>query len=446
MMNTVFRTAWLAVVAWLASTVVVAQTTEPEIGIVNRTDCGGFWRYDFNYETIDADGETPILLSAAIFMTPDVHDKTVKAKGCGLLNHYTITTDKQSPTHVSSGFTIEGILANSNYIMIESDGFGFGIDVEHNQKYLQGRATARVNIDAFLAGRKLLEEEGYEWNNVTLNLGYSQGGHSGMWVNRLVAEGYRGDELPKIDYCIIGGGPYDMYAHYRKLVEDNLTQYPVALPLIFSGMIDAGGNKVKNEDIFTDELVPHLSELFDTKLYGTDYINDFIYELYGHAEDRKLPIDQMMEPAFFDESSELMKEIIYHLKQNSLVYDSWKPERTDRITFVHSQNDEVVPYLNQEHMESHLLENGYDAFDTDNSSEDSHTDTGIYYVLKAITLLSTYIPSGMENVFREIPAEQTHDIYSLDGRLVRKQTTLSEAYRSLPKGIYVINGRKIVKQ
>lgn len=71
-------------------------------------------------------------------------------------------------------------MANSNYIMIESDGFGFGLDVEHNQKYLQGRAAAKVNIDAFQAGRKLLKEEGYEWNDVTLNLSYSQGGHSGM--------------------------------------------------------------------------------------------------------------------------------------------------------------------------------------------------------------------------------------------------------------------------
>ena len=52
----------------------------------------------------------------------------------------------------------------------------------------------------------------------------------------------------------------------------------------------------------------------------------------------------------------------------------------------------------------------------------------------------------MEDVFSEMPGEQTHDIYSLDGRLVRKQTTLSEAYRSLPKGIYVINGQKVMKQ
>ena len=55
-MNTVFETTLLALVAWLASTVMVADTTEPEIGIVKRTDCGGFWRYDFNYETVDADG------------------------------------------------------------------------------------------------------------------------------------------------------------------------------------------------------------------------------------------------------------------------------------------------------------------------------------------------------------------------------------------------------
>ena len=79
----------------LASTSVVAESTEPVVGIVNRTNCGGFWRYDFNYETVDADGETPIVLSAAIFMTKSVHDKEIKAKGCGLINHYTITDDKQ---------------------------------------------------------------------------------------------------------------------------------------------------------------------------------------------------------------------------------------------------------------------------------------------------------------------------------------------------------------
>ena len=61
-------------------------------------------------------------------------------------------------------------------------------------------------------------------------------------------------------------------------------------------------------------------------------------------------------------------------------------------------------------------------------------------------LLSEFVPTGMEDVFSNIPNEETHDIYSIDGRLIRKQTTLSEAFRSLPKGVYVINGRKVVKE
>ena len=443
----VLRRTFVILSVLLVSTLAVAETTdEPVIGIVGRTDCGGFWRYDFNYETVDADGKTPIVLSAAIFMTKSVHDKEIKAKGCGLINHYTITDDKQRATNVTDFFTLEGVFANSNYIMIESDGFGFGIDVKRNQKYLQGRATARVNIDAFLAGRKLMEAEGYEFENVVLNLGYSQGGNSGMWVNRLVAEGYRSDELPKIDYCIIGGGPYDMYSHYRKLAEDNVSQYPVALPLILSGMIDAGGYKVKNEDVFTDDFVQYLPELFDSKEHDTDYINDFIYKTYGSSSDKSLPLDKIVKPEFFDEESEPMKDIVYHLKENSLVYDSWKPEKTDKISFYHSPYDEVVPFLNQESMEKHLLDNGYTSFDIDSSSTDGHTDSGTLYAMFAALHISEFVPTGMEDVFREIPREATHDIYSIDGRLIRKQTTLSEAFRSLPKGVYVINGRKIVKE
>ena len=138
------RIAWFILSVLLASTRTVAETTEPLLGIVNRTDCGSYWRYDFNYETVDADGETPIVLSAAIFLTPQIHDREIKAKGLGLLNHYTITDDQQRPTNVTATFTLESILSNSNYVMIESDGFGFGLDVKHNQKYLQGRATARV--------------------------------------------------------------------------------------------------------------------------------------------------------------------------------------------------------------------------------------------------------------------------------------------------------------
>ena len=433
----------LLIMVWASMT---AQTSEVEKGIINRTQCGGFWRYDFNYETVDADGETPIVLSAAIFLSSAVHDKTVKAKGCGLLNHYTITDNTQRPTNVTSGFTLEGVFANSNYIIIESDGFGFGLDVENSQKYLQGRATARVNIDALLAGRKLITEEGFEFGDAILNLGYSQGGNSGMWVNRLVAEGYRSDELPKIDFCIIGGGPYDMYTHYRKLADENLTQYPVALSLILSGMIDAGENRVKNEDVFNEDFVQYLPELFDSKTHDTDYINRFIYEKYGDPNSKTMAIDKIMKPEFFDENNEGTAVIVELLKENSLVYADWKPEKTDSIYFVHSEIDEVVPVINQQNMEQHLMDQGYRSFKVDYTNNAGHTNTGMVYVMRAIAALSGFVPTKIEAPFSDAPQENTHAIYSIDGRLVKKNITLSEAYRTLPKGIYIINGRKVVKR
>ena len=433
-----------AALAFMAASTSVAQT--PELGIVKKTDCGFFWRYDFNYSTTDVDGATPITLSAAIFMSSSIHENKSAARGCALINHYTITSNADRPTNVSRFDTLEGLISSSNYFLIESDGFGFGIDSLRNQKYLQGRATARVNIDAFLAGRKLIEEEGFSHRDVTINLGYSQGGHSGMWVNRLVAEGYRSDELPKIDYSIIGGGPYDMYQHYCKLLNEDKSQYPVALPLILSGMIDAGGNKVKNEDIFTDDVVAVLPSLFDSKQYDTDHINDYFYDNFGGNKDEGIEMSKIVKEAFFQPEKEPMSDIVYHLKENSLVYDTWAPNKTDSITFVHSPADEVVPYLNQESMEQHLKDVGYTAFDIDSSSDFKHTETGTLYVFKVALTLSEYIPTGMEEHFRNTPGECLHDIYSIDGKLIHKNAKMSKVYPTLPKGIYVVKGRKIVKK
>ena len=402
-----------AALAFMAASTSVAQT--PELGIVKKTDCGFFWRYDFNYSTTDVDGVTPITLSAAIFMSSSIHENRSAARGCALINHYTITSNADRPTNVSRFDTLEGLISSSNYFLIESDGFGFGIDSLRNQKYLQG-------------------------------LGYSQGGHSGMWVNRLVAEGYRSDELPKIDYSILGGGPYDMYQHYCKLLNEDKSQYPVALPLILSGMIDAGGNKVKNEDIFTDDVVAVLPSLFDSKQYDTDHINDYFYDNFGGNKDEGIEMSKIVKEAFFQPEKEPMSDIVYHLKENSLVYDTWAPNKTDSITFVHSPADEVVPYLNQESMEQHLKDVGYTAFDIDSSSDFTHTETGTLYVFKVALTLSEYIPTGMEEHFRNTPGECLHDIYSIDGKLIHKNAKMSKVYPTLPKGIYVVKGRKIVKK
>lgn len=435
---------FLTSLAVILAAVGFAQT---KLGIVNRQQFGGFWRYDFNYETVDTDGKTPIVLSAAIFMTNAVHDKEAEAKGCALLNHYTITTNDERPTNVTGGFTLEGVVVSSSYFIIESDGIGFGLTSDRKQSYLEGRTAARNDIDALLYAKTLLEAEGFVVPKTTANLGYSQGGHSGMWVNRLVAEGYRSAELPKINISILGGGPYDIYSHYRYLVDTGVSQYPVAIPLIANGVIASGDCGVTYSDLFASDFIAHIPTWFDTKQYTTTAINDSIFRVFGNGQAGSVEISKMMSASFLNPESDVMKRVGEKMKENSLVYESWQPSKTDTLVFVHSKKDEVVPYLNMENMATFLQEQGYSTFSIDSSYEQKHTNTGSYYALLAMVTLQSYEPktevsTGVEAVEMATPSGRASgNVYSIDGRLVRKG--VSGFPCDLPKGIYIMDGHKI---
>lgn len=435
---------FLTSLAVILAAVGFAQT---KLGIVNRQQFGGFWRYDFNYETVDTDGKTPVVLSAAIFMTNAVHDKEAEAKGCALLNHFTITTDGERPTNVSNGFSLEGVVVSSSYFVVESDGIGFGLTSDRKQSYLEGRTAARNDIDAFLYAKTLLEGEGFTVPTTTANLGYSQGGHSGMWVNRLVAEGYRSAELPKIDISILGGGPYDIYSHYRYLVDTGVSQYPVAIPLIANGVIASGDCDVTYADLFASDFIAHIPTWFDTKQYTTTAINDSIFRVFGNGQTGSVEISKMMSANFLNPESNVMQRVGSKMKENSLVYESWLPSKTDTMVFVHSKMDEVVPYLNMENMAKFLTDQGYNTFKIDSSYEQKHTDTGTYYALLAMMTLQSYepkpeVPTGVETVkTTDASHRPSGNVYSIDGRLVRKG--VSGFPTDLPKGIYIMDGRKI---
>ena len=61
-------------------------------------------------------------------------------------------------------------------------------------------------------------------------------------------------------------------------------------------------------------------------------------------------------------------------------------------------------------------------------------------------MLSSYVPEGKSMKSSKASAESTLDIYGEDGGLVLGNVTLLEAYRMLPDGVYVINGKKSVKK
>lgn len=421
------------------------------LGVYNRTYINKTcWRYDFRYESRDLEGK-PVVLSAAIFLNKYLADKKQDGKGCILLNHYTITNDADRPTNVHDLTTMEGVLQASKYFIIESDGIGFGNTVDRPQPYLQGRTLGMADIDAFLAGRKILDEEGFKYDDVVLNMGYSQGGYLGTWVDRLVAEGYRGDELPKIHYSFLGGGSYDIYATYRDIIKERVSHYPVALPLVLWDVVNDKTTGVKNEDVLTKSYLDKITEWFDDKTHSTDSINNMAFRYYNTTEDAGISTSLLFTEELWDPNSDIVEN---HIKpwmlEHSSAYGDWSPIKTDTVTFVHSTADEVVAPVNAYSISEFYKKQGYTRFDVDSTFNGKHTPVGTKYVLKAVQVLSKWKPkdntaTGIYDVKADTPRSDDKNVYGIDGRLMLRAEDYNTKHATLPKGIYIIGGRKVVK-
>lgn len=260
-------------------------------------------------------------------------------------------------------------------------------------------------------------------------------------MSRLVEEGYRSDELPEIDYSILGGGPYDIYSHYKYLLETGKSSYPVALPLILYGLV-AEGSVVTVPEVFSPQMAAKLPEWFDTKKYETVEINDSIYANFGDSIGDYVPMSQITTADFLDSTSTLVQgKLIPKMKEHSLVYDDWTPAKTKEIMLVHSPNDEVVPYLNLESMEAFLKKQGYTNYTIRNDIESKHTETGTGYALLVAAELYKYT-TDIQTV-RNNGTNTDQRIFRINGMQVPYSGTLEEAVKSLAPGIYII-GRKAV--
>ena len=266
-----------------------------------------------------------------------------------------------------------------------------------------------------------------------------------MWVNRLVAEGYRSDELPKIDYCIIGGGPHDMYSQLNGMFGEGVSYYPVAIPLILNSIINDSDALTYN-DVFRPEFVEKIPEWFDSKKYKAAEINNLIYQTFGGSAETGIQMSAILTDEFINPESAAQKAAGEWLKENSLVYDDWSPIATDHIVFFHSHDDEVVPYVNMESMNQFLTNQGYTNYEIKDVSGKGHTDTGMYYAMQAKSLLTAFEPVGaVESIDAETSNDTPVDVYTIDGCLLMRQVSPRDAYNRLSRGVYIIGNKKVVK-
>ena len=373
----------IALLAFLAVfTALNAQESIVDTTIIHRTVMDmRLVRLNYIYTSVGPDGVTPTTLSGAIVMRYSIFTKENHANGLIIYNHPTTTLKYGCPSNDDDLDAEAAICFTHKYIMVAVDNYGFGITEDKPQAYLNPDITAQGAVDGLLAAKRLLGRMGYYYEDRLLNMGYSQGGHSAMAVQRLVDTKYS-DRL-KIMHTYAGGGPYDMMGIYDEMKKTNVTYYPCALPLILSGINETEGLGLKPHDMFIGALADNYEEWILSKEYSSTEINDMI--INSVSKDDIVPGDPrdgvrltaIINPDIMDERTPIGRKMKSLFKKNSLL-GTWKPNPRTRVYLFHSRADEVVPVLCTRRMADFMSDEGVEV-QTEYLNDWPHTPAASYF-------------------------------------------------------------------
>lgn len=344
-----------------------------------NTDHGDSWfgyeYYRYTYPSINIKGE-PVTLTALAAM-PSKKDKLINniILGC----HITITDNASTPSEYIKTGSIKsdvGMLtmhaqskSNNlayNCLVILPDYQGYGNTRNEAHPYLAQEITARQSVDAlrygielYKASQKHTAQIRDDWK--TICVGYSQGGSVAMACQKFMETNSLDKDL-HLGGSVCGDGPYDPFATLRTYISQNKVYMPVALALIFKGMIDY--NPYMHRYVLTD----YFSERFlntgifkwiEEKKLGTDKIQDELKKTFTFEKDKMgeyIKVSDVLTPEAFDFLSKKVKgeptakapkfdDLLKAVTINDLT-EGWKPQYP--IYLFHSKTDEVVPVENAE--------------------------------------------------------------------------------------------------
>lgn len=308
-------------------------------------------RINFVYPTTDPWGK-PISMSGIIVIPQNIYQKKDASEGVLLFNHFTIFNKEEAPTY--GYFQLEGFfMANPlsiNYIVVESDFYGFGATERFPQAYVQGGVNGNANLDCLLAARRILEEMGFDYGPLTFNLGYSSGGFDALATQKQRDMEY--SDQVSFDKTFAGGGPYDIKEAYTQYVTVDSTAYNAVLPLLMVATNEIQGLKLDYNDVFYPYIADKVDEWILSKKYSSWPVCDSI--------GREKKVHEILRPAYCDlESQEslMIQEVFDRL---GIAY-GWTPDPTQKIYIMHSRDDDYVPVQSARNIISFLTQNGYKA-------------------------------------------------------------------------------------
>ena len=316
---------------------------------VNLNSDRSIIKVNYVYPSTDPFGES-ITLSGTMLIPSEIWSGETPSEGILMVNHYTKFHRDEAPT-ISNGELENMLLANPlkpNYIIVESDFYGFGTTVRFQQAFLQGLANARASLDGLLAAQSLLRELGFDYGPLCFNIGYSSGGYDALAAQKLRDIEYA-DRI-SFDKTFSGGGPSDVAEAYRQYVIKDRTAYN-AVPLLL--MVSTNETQKLNldyKDVFQPEVASRIDELIFSKSYSSWPVCDAI--------GRDKLVSEILSGPYCNLNSIESQNIQDILKGFNLTNDDWSPDPSQRIYLFHSRGDDYVPIESARPMVAFLKSKG----------------------------------------------------------------------------------------
>ena len=304
---------------------------------------------NFVYPTVDPWGE-PITMSGCMFIPDEIWNAEVNSEGVVLFNHFTTSSKSMLPSQ-GMAFLESWFLANPlkpNYIIVESDFYGWGVTDRFPQAYQQGDVNGRASIDALLAARRILRNMSIGTGILNFNVGYSSGGFDALATQRV-----RDMEHPYevcFDKTFAGGAAADLKTAYTEMVRVDTTGLSASIPLLFIATNETQNLGLDYANVFNEKIAANIdgwilskrnSPFAISRLIGTKKIHEILTAPYCDLESAE---------------SKVMQEVYKKISLNN----GWLANPSQRIFIYNSRNDDMVPVQSARSLLKHLKDNGYE--------------------------------------------------------------------------------------
>lgn len=296
-------------------------------------------RIDIAYPSVDARGSA-IRLSGSIVIPGNVYDGSSPVDGVLLYNRYTQLSPECCP---SRGFAEGEFLfmctpLNPNWILVESDFYGFGITGEHisDQYYVYGDANGHASIDCLLAARQVLDVRGISQGKYLLNAGVSSGGYDCLAAQRVRDTYYK--DVIRFDKTLAAAAPFDVNRAYSVCIDqkDNPEQDILFALIALNAFNRQDSLGFTSQELFTDTLAPKFDNWFNTGRYSTSQLRDSL-KMLGIKT-----FSDAVRPQFADRYSDEYKKLDAAMRAHDLE-KGWTPDPNQSYYYMHYAHDAAVP-------------------------------------------------------------------------------------------------------